>query len=144
VPQYLSYNDELGLIAMSPELSKKRHIDSSELPPSTNKQKAIKGGFKNHINVYAKAQAVSVHPFFSRAAQDNSNAPFQWVKPSIGPKRTCLYGINLQPKCYTKVAAFDLDGTLIKSGSHGLKWEWLRGAVPSKLKDVHDAGCVHI
>jgi len=63
-----------------------------------------------------------------------------------------------------RVAAFDLDGTVIKSSyvevgwrragggkqqhrrvvkrqANGLEWEWWRAVVPQKLKEAHDSGC---
>jgi hypothetical protein len=40
---------------------------------------------------------------------------FCWLKPSLGPKRTCLHGVHLTPKSSPKVAMFDLDGTLTES-----------------------------
>jgi bifunctional polynucleotide phosphatase/kinase len=67
---------------------------------------------------------------------------FRWIKPPEA-KPSCLYGINLNPKCESKIAAFDLDGTLIKSnikkGSDPI-WEWWRNVVPVKLKQVHEEG----
>jgi bifunctional polynucleotide phosphatase/kinase len=50
----------------------------------------------------------------------------------------------LDPKSSSKVAAFDLDGTLIKGDVKSNStpvWEWWRNVVPSKLKEVHQSGC---
>ncbi|KAH7889885.1 polynucleotide kinase 3 phosphatase-domain-containing protein [Phlebopus sp. FC_14] len=86
-----------------------------------------------------------IHPFFSKPGQ-STPAQFQWLKPSLGPKRTCLHGINLTPHSRPKVAVFDLDGTIIKSNHRNrskaaaLQWEWWRNVVPSKLQEVHQDG----
>ncbi|KAF9239632.1 HAD-like domain-containing protein [Melanogaster broomeanus] len=94
-------------------------------------------------------KVVKVHPFFSKpsASTSTTTSGFQWLKPSLGPKRTCLHGINLSPPATAKVAAFDLDGTVIKSrhknrgkGAEALTWEWWRNAVPGKLQDLHQDG----
>lgn len=73
---------------------------------------------------------------------------FQWL-PRLGKSKTCLHGVNLEPKPSTKVAAFDLDGCLIES-SHGTKkkkdstpsFQWWRGSVPKKLKETLAEGYV--
>ncbi|KIL00645.1 hypothetical protein PAXRUDRAFT_29641 [Paxillus rubicundulus Ve08.2h10] len=94
-------------------------------------------------------KVAKIHPFFSKSGASTSTNPsgFQWLKPSLGPKRTCLHGVNLSPLASSKVAAFDLDGTLIKSnhnnrrkGAEALKWAWWRDAVPSKLQELHQDG----
>ncbi|KAH9951436.1 PNK3P-domain-containing protein [Amylocystis lapponica] len=71
---------------------------------------------------------------------------FRWL-PALGPKRTCMHGVNLDPNSSSKIAAFDLDGCLIEGGfptkSKGAApphWQWWRPGVPAKLKEVHDAG----
>ncbi|KAG2149258.1 polynucleotide kinase 3 phosphatase-domain-containing protein [Suillus clintonianus] len=88
-----------------------------------------------------------IHPFFSKPSASSSTAPsFQWLKPALGPKRTCLHGINLIPQSTPKVAAFDLDGTVIKSNHKNrsreaaLHWEWWRACVPVKLEELHQEG----
>jgi bifunctional polynucleotide phosphatase/kinase len=82
--------------------------------------------------------------------------------------RGCLHGIHLTPTASSRVAAFDLDGTVIKSqfiqvgtrkgskgGSgggkrvmkkqaNGLEWEWWKAVVPHKLKEVRDSGYAHL
>lgn len=74
---------------------------------------------------------------------------FRWL-PRLGKGKTCLHGVNLEPKPSTKVAAFDLDGCLIES-SHGTKkktkdsapsFQWWRGSVPKKLRETLAEGCV--
>jgi len=72
--------------------------------------------------------------------------------------------VHLAPTASARVAAFDLDGTVIKSSyvevgwnrragggkqqqrvmkkrqTSGLEWEWWRAVVPQKLKEAHDSG----
>jgi bifunctional polynucleotide phosphatase/kinase len=107
-----------------------------------------------------------VFPIFEKRRagdDDEKNKPFRWLSPSLGPTRSCLHGVHLAPTASARVAAFDLDGTVIKSayieiGSrnrsgggkqqhrvmkrqvNGLEWEWWRAVVPQKLKEAHDAG----
>ncbi|KAI6043096.1 polynucleotide kinase 3'-phosphatase [Pisolithus marmoratus] len=93
-------------------------------------------------------KVAKVHPFFSKQGQTMSSpsSPFQWLKPSLGPKRTCLHGINLSPPCLPKVAALDLDGTVIKSNPRNRgkgsasQWEWWRNVVPQKMRALHEEG----
>ncbi|KII89032.1 hypothetical protein PLICRDRAFT_593985 [Plicaturopsis crispa FD-325 SS-3] len=91
-----------------------------------------------------------VHPFFAKppatAVPNPTTSSFQWLSP-LGPQRTCLHGINLTPKASPKIAAFDLDGTVIKSriGVKGVKYHptefhWFKPNVPAKLKQLHIAG----
>ena len=78
----------------------------------------------------------------------SSSGPFKWIR--LSSAKTCLHGTNLEPRWRTKVAAFDLDGTVIKSSFHKgkatssnpLHWEYWNKSVPGKLKEVHDAGLV--
>jgi hypothetical protein len=113
----------------------------------------------------------SVFPIFEkRGAGDEETEekkPFRWLTPSLGATRSCLHGVHLAPTASSRVAAFDLDGTLIKSqfiqvgragpkggasGSKrvmkrqasGLGWEWWRAVVPQMLKEARDSGCVRI
>ncbi|EEB94225.1 hypothetical protein MPER_06997 [Moniliophthora perniciosa FA553] len=83
-----------------------------------------------------------IHPFFSKDKQDSQQlGSFKWLK-SLGPKSTCLHGVNLEPPSRPKVALFDLDGTLIKSNlnSKSAAWEWWRSQVPGALKRAHEDG----
>ncbi|KAK2467111.1 hypothetical protein APHAL10511_001369 [Amanita phalloides] len=83
-------------------------------------------------------KALKIHPFFER--HQISNDSFKWLE-SLGAERSCLHGINLEPaKMQQKIAAFDLDGTLIKYTSTGEEWSWWTPTIPVKLKEVHDAG----
>ncbi|KAI6164364.1 polynucleotide kinase 3 phosphatase-domain-containing protein [Pisolithus thermaeus] len=116
--------------------SKKR--DASDL--QTNETGPATDGSMNPRKV------AKVHPFFSKQSEAVSLSPFQWLKPSLGPKRTCLHGINLSPPCLPKVAALDLDGTVIKSNHKNrgkgtaLQWEWWRNVVPSRMRALHEEG----
>jgi bifunctional polynucleotide phosphatase/kinase len=70
---------------------------------------------------------------------------FQWLSP-LGSNGSCLHGVNLNPKSSSKVAIFDLDGTLIKSEFHNKPvdgkpgWEWWKLNIPSKLAELHTSG----
>jgi bifunctional polynucleotide phosphatase/kinase len=72
---------------------------------------------------------------------------FQWLSP-LGSNGSCLHGVNLNPKSSSKVAIFDLDGTLIKSEFHNKPvdgkpgWEWWKLNIPSKLAELHTSGLV--
>ncbi|KAI0027835.1 polynucleotide kinase 3 phosphatase-domain-containing protein [Vararia minispora EC-137] len=73
--------------------------------------------------------------------------PFRWLKPSLGPKRTCLHGIHLSPKSSSKVAMFDLDGTIIESqfgkgkrNGSSSGWKWWKSVVPKRLKELQEQG----
>lgn len=86
----------------------------------------------------------AVHPFFNQKRSDVTESveekSFQWLQP-LGPKKTCLHGLNLKPVSSAKVAALDLDGTVIKSElRHGSDWAWWAPVVPKKLKELHEDG----
>ncbi|KAG6379099.1 polynucleotide kinase 3 phosphatase-domain-containing protein [Boletus reticuloceps] len=89
-------------------------------------------------------KVAKIHPFFSKPSA--SSSAFQWLKPALGPKRTCLHGIHLDPPARPNVALFDLDGTIIQwrknsgKGADALKWAWWRQCVPAKLKALHQDG----
>lgn len=87
-----------------------------------------------------------VHPFFGKPQDQKQDAPFQWLK-SLGTTGTCLHGINLQPKAASKVAALDLDGTVIQSAVNSSgkpTFEWWRSSVPDKLRELHQSGYDHL
>ncbi|KAH9991967.1 polynucleotide kinase 3 phosphatase-domain-containing protein [Russula compacta] len=106
------------------------------------------------------AKVPKLFPIFEKqhGAEGTEEKPFRWLTPSLGPTRSCLHGIHLAPTASSRVAAFDLDGTVIKSPfsqvgragpkggkrvkkqANGLEWEWWRAVVPQKLKEVHDSG----
>lgn len=99
-------------------------------------------------------------------ATDDEKKPFRWLTHSLSSTRSCLHGVHLAPTASARVAAFDLDGTVIKSSyvevgrkragggeqqhrvmkrqANGLGWEWWRAVVPQKLKEAHDSGCALI
>ncbi|KAG6813109.1 hypothetical protein H0H92_013963 [Tricholoma furcatifolium] len=99
----------------------------------------------DHVDIdVEQPPAKKIHPFFSKPSPSAPSGSFQWLDP-LGPSGSCLHAINLQPKSSVKVAAFDLDGTIIKSDYGGGKkpsdpWEWWRSSVPSKLRELVDAG----
>lgn len=90
-------------------------------------------------------KTTKVHPFFHKLADTASSGSFIWLDP-LGHSRSCLHALNLKPKSSSKVAAFDLDGTLIKSefpkmkGISPLHWEWWRASIPAKLKELSVSG----
>ncbi|KAJ7654730.1 polynucleotide kinase 3 phosphatase-domain-containing protein, partial [Mycena rosella] len=76
-----------------------------------------------------------VHAFFSKTpgTVPTATGPLQWLKP-VGT--TCLHAVHLSPQPSAKVAAFDLDGTVIASlpwSAPPLKWHWWDADVPGKL-----------
>ena len=90
-----------------------------------------------------------VFPIFNKPGDTSSpiltnNSVFRWISPALGPKRSCLHGVNRDPKLSTKVAAFDLDGCLIHSSfpkkASPPSFEWWRKVVPNKLKEAHEQG----
>jgi len=130
-----------------------RVVSMSQASPGTSKRvadqindtsakKAKRECAQPMYDAFADYSVCSVHPFFSKEA-DKSSKPteFKWIK---GPNKTLLHGTNLNPKCSTKVAAFDLDGTIIL-GSFWSKetegqWKWWNPVVPSRMKALHDDG----
>lgn len=85
-------------------------------------------------------------PIFEKKTGGQSST-FQWLKPSLGPQKTCLHGVNLAPESRPKVAAFDLDGCIIQSsfpkkakGGAPPEFQWWRPNIPKKLKEVHESG----
>jgi len=108
-----------------------------------------------------EAKVPKFFPIFEKRGTVDEESPFKWLTPSLGPTRSCLHGVHLVPNASSRVAAFDLDGTVIKSpfiqlgrpGSkggggkrvmrkqaNGLEWEWWRAVVPQKMKEAHDSG----
>ncbi|KAJ7508638.1 polynucleotide kinase 3 phosphatase-domain-containing protein [Mycena galericulata] len=112
---------------VSPSSSKKR--TASQLDPSE--------GSASH-------KVPKVHPFFSKekpAAEPNTSS-LTWLKP-LGPTGSCLHAVNNTPQSSSKVAAFDLDGTVIASLSFKapkLEWHWWNTVVPTKLAEVASEG----
>lgn len=101
-------------------------------------------GSRVAINAIHSDQIPLAHPFFmkpeeKRALDASSNSAFQWLK-SLGTQGSCLHGINLQPAATSKVAALDLDGTLIKQEFGKSNFAWWNSRVPQKLRDLHGSG----
>lgn len=130
--------------SINPRKRNAEHLEG--LKPTVN-GKLTKGilippwvGIKN-----THTECMIVHPFFAKPVETESSTPFIWSDP-LGPTKSCLHGINLKPISRSKVAAFDLDGTLIKSefgnksAASNPHWEWWRTSVPIKLKDLHESG----
>ena len=79
----------------------------------------------------------------SATGAGTSSEPFQWLKPSLGPRKTCLHGVNLAPPFRSSIAAFDLDGTVIESAHKkraSTEWKWWSKIVPVKLKSLYEEG----
>jgi bifunctional polynucleotide phosphatase/kinase len=99
----------------------------------------------------SQMSSILVFPIFAKqpdAGSTNTGA-FRWINPPIGPKKSCLHGIHLEPKATTKIAAFDLDGCLIESTFKGgrkvksdsdVSFTWWRSIVPKRLKQLHEDG----
>ncbi|EJU05701.1 PNK3P-domain-containing protein [Dacryopinax primogenitus] len=106
--------------------------DSSQEHPS---KKAKSDGPKAVFSIFNKPDA----------AQPNPTSPITWYPP-LGERGTCQHGIHLTPPSRSKIAAFDLDGTLIepKSGAKFAKdhmdWRWWGLHVLKKVKEAHTTG----
>ena len=77
----------------------------------------------------------------------NEPSAFRWKKPNLGPHKTLLHGVNLEPKTSPKIAAFDLDDTLIRSTSPNAtdgKWKWWTAQIPVKLKELYEDGYANL
>ncbi|KAJ7733566.1 polynucleotide kinase 3 phosphatase-domain-containing protein [Mycena maculata] len=90
------------------------------------------------------SKVAKVHPFFSKepVAESSTAGSLTWLKP-LGPSGSCLHAANKSPKSSTKVAAFDLDGTVIASlpfSSPPLQWHWWNAVVPAKLAGIANDG----
>ncbi|VDC03760.1 unnamed protein product [Peniophora sp. CBMAI 1063] len=114
-------------------------------------------------------KATKLAPIFATPADKSAKSEmlpgvFRWLKP-LGAKRTCLFGLHLDPLAAVtastpvRVAAFDLDGTLIvspfdkskgkakgKGGGGALSgsggFQWWNAVVPKKLEEVKEQGYV--
>ncbi|KAI0807045.1 PNK3P-domain-containing protein [Fomes fomentarius] len=90
-------------------------------------------------------KAQKLFPLFNKPgtpSDSNSNSTFRWITPPLGPNKSCLHGVNGDPECHSKVAAFDLDGCLIlssfpKKGTPP-SFDWWRKSIPNKLRQVHE------
>lgn len=79
---------------------------------------------------------------FNNAA-GSSKSKFEWLKDIEG---TCLHGVSNDPPARTKVALFDLDGTLIrpqggrKYPRNASDWEWWHSKVKRYLNQAYQDG----
>ncbi|KAK4048053.1 DNA kinase/phosphatase Pnk1 [Microbotryomycetes sp. JL221] len=73
--------------------------------------------------------------------------PFRW-QPSL-EHPTALYGRNFQPLAHqgsVTIAAFDLDGTIIKTNGNypfaksAYDWRWLNSRIVTKIREQHQQG----
>jgi len=141
-------NNEHSGASSSPSVKRKR--DHTDRSPESRQ-----GAPRPEVKV------PKLFPIFEKHGVVDEERPFNWLTPSLGPKRSCLHGIHLVPNASSRVAAFDLDGTVIKSSfiqlgrsgskggggkrvmrkqANGLEWEWWRTVVPQKMKEAHDSG----
>ncbi|KAL5514211.1 hypothetical protein ACEPAG_2299 [Sanghuangporus baumii] len=111
----------------APGTSKKRSLDETEIsfqPPPSKKK---------------------VYPIFSKPSEtintSESAGAFQWKKLPFLPS-TCLHGDNLNAEIRHKIAAFDLDGTVVKflPSKGELEWEFWHTNMSCFLKEAHDSG----
>lgn len=131
----------------SPTLVKRKRDDTGTIAES----------HQDHPQPNAKVP--KLFSIFDKRGESDGKADaqaFRWLTPSLGPARSCLHGVHLAPRASLRVAAFDLDSTLIKfvrtgskgnkraakttSTTNGPEWEWWKAVVPQKLKEVHDSG----
>ncbi|KAJ6601379.1 polynucleotide kinase 3 phosphatase-domain-containing protein [Mycena vulgaris] len=89
-------------------------------------------------------KVTKVNSLFSKtpAAQASTTGSLRWLQP-LGPGGSCLHALNLNPQGSTKVAAFDLDGTVIASKSFSeppLLWHWWDAGVPATLAKAASDG----
>ncbi|KAH9026819.1 polynucleotide kinase 3 phosphatase-domain-containing protein [Lactarius pseudohatsudake] len=125
--------------------------------PSLVKRKRDAESHQDHPQPNAKVP--KLFSIFDKRGESDGKADaqaFRWLTPSLGPARSCLHGVHLAPRASLRVAAFDLDSTLIKfvrtgskgnkraakttSTTNGPEWEWWKAVVPQMLKETHDSG----
>ncbi|RUP45966.1 polynucleotide kinase 3 phosphatase-domain-containing protein [Jimgerdemannia flammicorona] len=89
------------------------------------------------------SSATAIHPFFSKSAVSTQSASqVSWIEKSEG-FLICQFN---SPAGKSKIAAFDLDGTIVttKSGNVHAKdlhdWKWWTTSVPKKLKELDETG----
>ncbi|KAF7302604.1 hypothetical protein HMN09_00894900 [Mycena chlorophos] len=90
------------------------------------------------------AKLTKVQPSVPSKPESSSTQPgvLRWLEP-LGKSRTCLHATHLNPPSRSKVAAFDLDGTVIASWSSKappLEWRWWKECVPTKLGQAANEG----
>ncbi|KAF9532384.1 polynucleotide kinase 3 phosphatase-domain-containing protein [Crepidotus variabilis] len=121
---------------------------ATQVEAGPSKKRTITETLEVEVTVEESIKIQKVHPFFAKRidkAPATATGNFQWL-PALGPTRSCFHGINLLPKASRKVAALDLDGTLIKGDLRNAlvngkpQWEWWRSFIPEKLKILHEEG----
>lgn len=88
---------------------------------SPSQPKTISSGARTNDNVTKKPTTTLASIFQPRVAASSSSsngassstAKLKWLDP-IGPNRTCLHGVYGDPRPSTKVAFYDLDGTIVR------------------------------
>ncbi|KAE9406991.1 PNK3P-domain-containing protein [Gymnopus androsaceus JB14] len=118
-------------------------MSSAQAGPLSSKKRVAEGSSEAETSTRKVAK---VHPFFSKEPKESKSTTFQWHRP-LGDNGTCLHGTNLTPVSSSKVAAFDLDGTLIKPsfGKGSVKppeWAWWKDnkLIPNALKELNSQG----
>lgn len=98
--------------------------------------------------VASSSAARPLHSMFnppSAAAALKARAAFRW-HAALGPQAMCMHGSHLAPVASTRIAAFDIDGTLIKTKSKSPfpkdknDWTLWSSLVVPKLQEAHTAG----
>ncbi|KAJ7150255.1 polynucleotide kinase 3 phosphatase-domain-containing protein [Mycena filopes] len=93
----------------------------------------------------ASNKVPKIHPLFgpkTTPIEAESTGSLRWPK-ALGPTGSCLRARNLDPSSSVKVAAFDLDGTVIASlpfSAPPLQWHWWNASVPAKLMKAVSEG----
>lgn len=106
---------------------------------SSNKGQSQRPRNKRRVGLFSFSSRVfprlcTGHPFFS-----NNKSLLHWA-PTSSP--TLLHGVHAKPTLTSKIAAFDLDGTLIatKSGKKfagsSQDWKWWSPSVIPALKQL--------
>ncbi|KAJ7651459.1 polynucleotide kinase 3 phosphatase-domain-containing protein [Mycena polygramma] len=88
----------------------------------------------------APKKIAKVFPIFSKTPVEAAPG-INWLKRR-GPTGSCWHGVNNSPSSSTKVAAFDLDGTVIADLGFNkkLQWHWWNPCVPAKLAATAEEG----
>ncbi|KAF7302559.1 hypothetical protein HMN09_00890400 [Mycena chlorophos] len=116
--------------------SKKRVLETGDTPPAKIQKSMSRS---SRLNNDSALNAAKVHPFFAKPAKPVETGPFRWESP-FGATKSCLHGVNLEPKSSTKVAALDLDGTVIVQSFNGVDFRWWNKCVPGKLAELSKEG----
>ncbi|KAF8506302.1 polynucleotide kinase 3 phosphatase-domain-containing protein [Gautieria morchelliformis] len=123
----------------------KRGVANVEGSSSPRQSKLAKGVriLQSFMGCALSTMFVGTHPFFLKSSEQQPQSDFVWKKTI---DQTCLHGVHLDPAPSNKVAALDLDGTLIKTRSGNRfprgkdDWMWWRASVKKKITDIHLEG----